>query len=106
MSKSRELANLLDSGGDVVSGSLDNIPTTPADWNTIANKPTLATSATTDTTQAGNISSGYMSSARIPAGGGAHSGTYLRGDYQWITNCTNYPNCSTSNCICACVCNC
>jgi len=27
MSKARDLGNLLDTGGDVVSGSLDNVPT-------------------------------------------------------------------------------
>lgn len=106
MSKANDLARLLDTSGDVVVGSLDNIPTTPANWSTLLNKPTLATSATTDTTQAGNISSGNLALARLPAGGVANSGKYLRGDYQWITNCTNWPNCNTSNCICACVCNC
>ena len=105
MSKARQLADLLDSSNDVVSGALDNIPTSPADWNTIANKPTLAASATTDTTNMSNISSGVFPRSRL--GSGTHnSSTFLRGDRQFITNCANYPNCNSSNCICACVCNC
>jgi hypothetical protein len=97
MSKARELANLLDSGGDVIGARLGTIT---HDWNSTANKPTLAASATTDTTNASNISSGTIPIAQIKAGGG--SGNQLRGDHSWTTNCTNHANCTTngtqSNC--------
>ena len=42
MSKAREIADLLDVGGDVVLGALDNLPEGAVpDWNTLLNKPTL-----------------------------------------------------------------
>lgn len=106
MSKARYLADLLESTGDVKSSALDNAPPQPADWNTMLNKPTLAASATTDTTNASNISGGSISMSRIGSGVPS-SGNYLRGDRNWVTNCTNFPNCATNNCVnCACVCNC
>ena len=105
MSKARELADLLESDGDVKSSALDNAPSQQADWNTMLNKPSLATSATTDTTNANNITQNTNMS-RLGSGS-AHSGTYLRGDGYWASACTNWPNCSTNNCVnCACVCNC
>lgn len=176
MSKARELANLLEVDGDVVSASLDNVPA--SDWTTLLNKPShadtdttdasnigsgtlpnariaalptsqltgaitsvpshgLAASATTDTTSASNITSGTLPNARISSlptsqltgaltsvpshglaasattdttnasnisggtlatarlgSGTANSGSYLRGDGTWTTNCTNHSNCS------------
>jgi hypothetical protein len=90
MSKARQIADLLDSGGDVQSGALDNMPA--SDWNTLLNKPTLAASATTDTTNASNISAGTINVARL--GSSATAGKYLRGDGTWQSNCTNHGNCS------------
>lgn len=60
MSKARELANLLEADGDVVSGSLDNVPA--SDWNTLLNVPAHAN---TDTRDASNISTGTLPNARI-----------------------------------------
>jgi len=101
MSKAREIADLLDVGGDVVLGALDNLPEGAVpDWNTLLNKPTLAPSATTDTTNADNITSGTMLVGRIGTGAN-NSTTYLRGDGTWTTNCTNFANCTaapTANC--------
>ena len=100
MSKAREIADLLDVGGDVVLGALDNLPAGAVpDWNTLLNKPTLAPSATTDTTNADNITSGTMLVGRIGTGAN-DSTTYLRGDGTWTTNCTNFANCTnlTLNC--------
>ena len=94
MSKAREIADLLDVGGDVVLGALDNLPEGAVpDWNTLLNKPVLAPSATTDTTNADNITSGTMLVGRIGSGAN-NSGTYLRGDGAWTTNCTNFANCT------------
>ena len=97
MSQNRLIADLIDSGGDVKLTHLDNVP--EADWNTLTGKPTLAASATTDTTDASNISSGSLSMTRIKQGG-SHT-NYLRGDNTFVTNCTNHANCTTngkSNC--------
>lgn len=103
MSKARQIADLLDTGGDIVASALDHAVST-ADWNTMLNRPSYVT---VDRTNAYNISSGTLNKARYASGGS--SSTYLRGDGQWITNCTNHANCSAcamSNCVCACACNC
>jgi hypothetical protein len=95
MSKARELADLLDTGGDVVSGSLDNVP--PRDWTTLTNKPSHVD---IDTRVASNISSGTLSTTRMGSGT-TNTSTYLRGDGTWVANCTNHANCTTngqSNC--------
>ena len=123
MSKARELANLLEADGDVISAGLDNVPA--SDWTTLLNKPAhadtdtrdasnintgtlpnarivdlpnaqvagLVASATTDTTSADNISIGTLNVARMGSGTGG-SGNYLRGDGAWTTNCTNHGNCT------------
>jgi len=93
MSKARHLADLLEADGDVITGSLDNQPV--ADWNTLLNKPTLAASATTDTTNADNITSNIIPAARLGSGS-ASASTQLRGDGAWTTNCTNHGNCTTN----------
>jgi hypothetical protein len=90
MSKARLLADLLADDGNVESTSLGNLPAT--DWNTMANKPTLAASATTDTTNASNITSGDFATTQL--GSSPTSGKYFRGDGTWTTNCTNHPNCT------------
>tara|TARA_B110001454_G_C12681629_1_gene418307 strand:+ start:629 stop:1072 length:444 start_codon:yes stop_codon:yes gene_type:complete len=96
MSKAREIADLLDDGGDVITGALDNIPSgSVPDWNTLLNKPTLATSATTDTTNAANINSGTLAIGRLGNNAGS-SGTYLNGAGTWTANCTSHWNCSAS----------
>lgn len=92
-SKARFLADLLESDGDVVSDALDNV--TSGDWNTTANKPTLAASALTDTTDADNITSGTMNVNRLGSSA-CDSSKYLRGDGTWVTNCTNHGNCTTN----------
>ena len=91
MSKGRQLADLLDSGGDVLEPRLGTIT---FDWNSTANKPTLAASATTDTTNANNITSGTIPMNQIKLNGDAS--TQLRGDHSWQTNCTNHANCTTN----------
>jgi len=91
MSKARDIANLLDTSGDVLLTHLDNAQ---ADWNTLLNKPALVASATTDTTVASNITSGTLSPSRMASGGS--SGKYLRGDGTWTDNCTNHANCTTN----------
>jgi len=90
MTIARQIADLVDSGGDINQGALDNVP--DSDWNTILNKPTHAD---TDTRVASNITSGTIDKARMGSGT-ANSGSYLRGDGQWITNCTNHANCASA----------
>ena len=92
MSRARYLADLLETDGDVLLTHLDNVP--PAAWGSLLNKPTLAASATTDTTNASNISQGTIPFARLGSGSPSSS-TQLRGDRTWSTNCTNHGNCTT-----------
>ena len=89
MTIARQIADLVDSGGDIASGALDNVPA--SDWNTILNKPGHAD---TDMTNASNLTSGTMNASRLGSST-ANSGTYLRGDGQWVSNCTNHGNCSS-----------
>ena len=107
MSKGRQLADLLDASGDVVAGALDNAPAPSTAWSGVQNLPPFATSATTDTTNASNISSGLVPLARL--GSGSPSGsTFLKAGTtpSWFAACTTHANCVTSNCQCACACNC
>jgi len=60
MSKARELANLLEADGDVISAGLDNVP--DSDWNTLLNMPAWSN---TDTRDASNINAGTLPNARI-----------------------------------------
>ena len=88
MTIARQIADLVDSGGDINQGALDNVPA--SDWNTILNKPAHAD---TDTRIASNITSGTIPSARLGAGT-ASTSSYLRGDGNWTTACTNHSNCA------------
>jgi hypothetical protein len=88
MTIARQIAAMIDSGGDVESGFLDNVPA--SDWNTLLNVPAHAN---IDTRVGTNITSGTIARARLGSGS-AGSGNYLRGDGSWVTNCTNHSNCS------------
>ncbi len=88
MTIARQIADLVDSGGDINQGALDNVPA--SDWNTILNKPGHAD---TDTRIGSNITSGTIPAARLGSGT-VNSSTYLRGDGSWVTNCTNHSNCA------------
>tara|TARA_B110000495_G_scaffold90915_1_gene78545 strand:+ start:2946 stop:3359 length:414 start_codon:yes stop_codon:yes gene_type:complete len=90
MTIARQIADLVDTSGDVKLTNLDNVP--PSDWNTLLNLPAHAN---VDTGDAANIASGRIPEARLGAGT-ANSGTYLRGDGVWSTNCTNHSNCTTN----------
>jgi len=93
MTQARNIADMLNNSGDIQTTHLDNAPA--ADWNSLLNKPTLVASATTDTTNADNITSGTLNVARIGSGT-KNSTTYLRGDGNWVANCTTKPNCTTN----------
>ena len=89
MSIARQIADFLDSGGDLKTDVLDNVPA--SDWNTILNKPSHKD---VDMTSASNFVSGTVNPLRLGTGTGSSS-TYLRGDGQWVTNCTAHSNCSS-----------
>jgi hypothetical protein len=90
MSIARQIADMIDSGGDVRSGVLDNVPV--KDWATMQNKPAHAD---IDMTNASNLASGTMPTARLGSGT-ADTSTMLRGDGTWVTNCTNFANCTSA----------
>lgn len=94
----RQISELVDASGDIETGNLDNAK---ADWNTMLNKPDLKDSAFIDTTDASNITKGIIPMDRLGSGT-ANNARYLRGDGQWVDNCSNYSNCTTnqhsSNC--------
>ena len=90
MTIARQIADMIDSGGDVDTTYLDNVPA--SDWNTLLNVPAHAN---TDTRIGSNITSGTIPAARLGSGS-AGSGNYLRGDGSWTTNCTNHGNCTTN----------
>ena len=105
MSKRRQLTDLLDTGGDVLLTHLGNLSGGASDYNTMTGVPSWATSATTNTTSASNISSGLLAQARISSSSGSSS-NWLNGGRGYTTACSNHAACTTSNCACACACNC
>ena len=90
MTIARQIADLVDTSGDVKLTNLDNVP--PSDWNTLLNVPAHAN---VDHTVASNITSGYLTADRMGSGT-INSSTFLRGDGQWVANCTNHSNCTTN----------
>ncbi len=88
MTIARQIADMIDSGGDVDTTYLDNVPA--SDWNTLLNVPAHAN---TDTRIGSNITSGTIPAARLGTGT-VNTSTYLRGDGAWTTNCTNHTNCA------------
>lgn len=106
MSKARQLADLLDTGGDVISSALDNAPAPSNAWSAVVNKPSFAQSAYTDTTNASNINSGTIYRGRMGWSYSGSSASFLKGNGGWYSACTTHANCVTSNCQCACACNC
>lgn len=95
MSIARLISNLVDASGGVKVENLDNVVD---DWNTILNQPVLAASATTDTTNAANITTGTLATARVyqdQANIGANK--MYRGDGSWQTIRTNHPNCAVAS---------
>ena len=92
MTIARQIADLVDTSGDVKLTNLDNVP--PSDWNTLLNLPAHAN---VDHTVATNITSGTLNHERMGSGNVAPTyGQYLRGDGQWVSNCTNHSNCTTN----------
>jgi hypothetical protein len=88
MTIARQIADMIDSGGDVDATYLDNVPA--SDWNTLLNVPAHAN---IDKRIGSNITSAIIPAARFGSGT-TSSSTYLRGDGTWTTNCTNHGNCS------------
>lgn len=95
MSIARLISNLVDASGGVKVENLDNVVD---DWNTILNQPVLAASATTDTTNADNITTGILSVLRTTSDhSNIGANKMYRGDGVWQTMRSNHPNCSVAS---------